>query len=60
MKMKIWHYSSEKVIFQAIVRPMSRKDIFYGGSVMQLAEEQVRELGEGTSPVAGLHDLLQG
>ena len=34
---------TEEVIFQAIVRPMSRKDIFYGGSVMQLAEEQVRE-----------------
>ena len=28
-------------ILKAIVRPMSRKDIFYGGSVMQLAEEQV-------------------
>jgi hypothetical protein len=27
---------------QAIVRPMSRKDIFYGGSVVHLAEDLVR------------------
>ena len=41
--MTLFARKSEEIILQAIVRPMSRKDIFYGGSVMQLAEEQVRE-----------------